>query len=313
MFFHKKQFVSAACPAALRDGWGLGRKKCLALFSIFLLLSYLLVVGADMGPKDQLTVRLVNPPEEPYYLDLLWQPELSDGQQLYDNLSETEREELSGALLDRLFAEAPEGWSPALSGGTRAPLWGDLEGRADGSGRVHVFSYVGLPRVCRLILVTGSGKTLISEPFERKVLQRSVTFDCASGVLTQPSAAAALGMSFLLTLLPTLVIEGVLLLLFRFSLQKNWRPFLWVNLSTQTVLTLAVHFVLLASGPLSAHLVRFPMELVILLAETALYRHFLRGGTAARRTAYGIAANLASWLAGYLALGPTYALLVRLC
>lgn len=95
MLFHKKQFVSAACLAALRDGWGFGRKKCLALFSIFLLLSCLLVVGADMGPKDQLTVRLVNPPEEPYYLDLLWQPELSDGQQLYDNLSETEREELS--------------------------------------------------------------------------------------------------------------------------------------------------------------------------------------------------------------------------
>ena len=289
------------------------QKNLFALFSVFLLLSCLLVAHADMGPKDQLTVRLVNPPQEPYYLDLLWQPQLQDGQQLYANLSEEERTALDGELLARLAAEAPEGWAPAFSGGTGTPLWGDLEGRADGDARVHVFGYVGLPRVCRLMLVTESGKTLVSEPFERKVLQSSVTFDCAAGALSQPSTAAALGVSFLLTLLPTLLIEGLLLLLFRFSLRQNWLLFLLVNLSTQVALTLAVHFVLLASGPFSAHLVRFPMELVILVSETVLSRRFLRGGAAARRTAYGVTANLASWLAGYLALGPTYALLVRLC
>lgn len=47
------------------------QKNLFALFFVFLLLSCLLVAHADMGPKDQLTVRLVNPPQEPYYLDLL--------------------------------------------------------------------------------------------------------------------------------------------------------------------------------------------------------------------------------------------------
>lgn len=55
------------------------QKNLFALFFVFLLLSCLLVAHADMGPKDQLTVRLVNPPQEPYYLDLLWQPQLQDG------------------------------------------------------------------------------------------------------------------------------------------------------------------------------------------------------------------------------------------
>lgn len=85
------------------------QKNLFALFFVFLLLSCLLVAHADMGPKDQLTVRLVNPPQEPYYLDLLWQPQLQDGQQLYANLSEEERTALDGELLARLATEAPGG------------------------------------------------------------------------------------------------------------------------------------------------------------------------------------------------------------
>ena len=40
--------------------------------------------------------------------------------------------------------------------------------------------------------------------------------------------------------IPTLVIEGVILLLFGFSLKKNWKAFLLVNIITQIFLTVTV-------------------------------------------------------------------------
>ena len=40
------------------------------------------------------------------------------------------------------------------------------------------------------------------------------------------------------------------------------------------------------------------LELVILIAETVVYRRFLTGRSKARCTLYGVTANLASWLLG---------------
>ena len=280
---------------------------CLVLVSLFF--CAFSVVYADIGPKDQLKVYLDNPPDELYYLDLLWQP---DG--VYsDHFSDEERAALDPELLERLISEAPEGWSPAMTAGTPLPMWGDLTGHPQGSQRVHVFGYVGLPETCRILLVTESGKTILTEPFTRQVLQSSITLDCASGTLHQPSPVLALAASFLATLLPTLLLEGILLLLFRFSLRANRKVFLLTNLVTQIALTLTVHLTLLTSGTISAHLIRFPAELVILIAETVVYRRFLSGQSVGRRTAYGICANLASWIAGFFSLQLIYQLMVSLC
>ena len=221
------------------------KRSLFCLFCLFLFLTALCTVSADIGPKDQLTVYLTNPPQETYYLDLLWQPDTAGS---FSNLSEEELAELDPALLSRLESEAPEGWAPAMVCGTPLPMWGDLVGHPQGDQRVHVFSYVGLPQVCRILLVTESGRQILTDPIERKVLQSSVTLDCASGRLYQSSPAVALGISFLATLLPTLLIEGLLLLLFGFSLRQNWKVFVLANLVTQIALTLIVHTTLLVSG-----------------------------------------------------------------
>ena len=286
------------------------KRSLFCLFSLFLFFCTLCTVFADIGPKDQLKVYLTNPPQETYYLDLLWQP---DTDNLSPNLNAEELAALDPALLARLESEAPQGWVPAMAVGTPVPMWGDLVGHPQGAQRVHVFGYVGLPEVCRILLVTESGQTLLTEPIERRVLQSSVTLDCASGRLHQSSPAVALGVSFLATLLPTLLIEGLLLLAFGFSLRQNWKVFLLANLVTQIGLSLTVHLTMLSSGSITAHLIQFPVELAILIAETLFYRRFLTGKSVGRRTGYGICANLVSWAAGFLSMGMLFELMVSLC
>ena len=247
------------------------------------------VAWGDMGPKDRLTIHLINPPDEPYYLDLLTQ---SPGD--YDNLRE-KRDSLDPNVLALLSQYEKEGWFPALAGGTPIPLFGKLTGEPHGDTMVHTFSYFGLPSTYRIITAAPSGQVVVSEPRTRQVLQGTVTFNYATGELTSPPLWAAYLAQFLSTCIPTLVVEGVILLLFGFSLKENGKALLLINLATQLFLTATLGVTLLKQGPISASLIQFPVEIAILAAETLLYRRLLKGGSPARRTAYGAAANLASW------------------
>lgn len=291
-------------------------------FSFALLLSP--SVAADMGPKDQLTVHVTNPPAEPYYLDLLTQ---QPGE--YSNLLEEDRAALNQEMLSLLYTYQEEGWYPAFVGGTEVPMWGDLTGRTADGGMVHVFGYYGLPKTYRIILATQSGKVVVSEAATRQALQSSVTFDysaAANGAqnvlpLSEQTDGAPLHTpnlfllylaQFLSTCIPTLLIEGVFLLLFRFRLRENWRTFLLCNLATQVALTLTLGVTLIQEGSFAAYLVQFPVELIILAFEVLIYGKYLKGHSAARARAYGAVANLASWATGFFLLGYQYRFLTNL-
>ena len=99
----------------------------------------------------------------------------------------------------------------------------------------------------------------------------------------------------------------MILLLFGFSLKENGKVFFLVNLATQLLLTATLGATLLKQGPLAAY---FPVEIAILVAEALLYRRFLKGRSPARRTAYGAAANLASWGLGFFLLSQQYGFLL---
>ena len=214
---------------------------------------------ADSGPKPQLTVRVENAPQEPYYLDLLakgdWDAE--DGNRIdgidwnYDGKEDT----LDPDLLALLRENVPAGWHACVAQGTTgAPMWGELyaEGTDAFGNDLHVFGYHGVPSTYRIILVTQSGKVWLSEALERKVLQSSVTVhwadDAESTTVTVPSTVTGYLLQFLATLVPTLLIEGILLLLFRYSWKENWKAFLLVNLVTQGVLAAASSSVTAHSG-----------------------------------------------------------------
>ena len=65
-------------------------RRISAALTSLLLLTFVLVlpVSADMGPKPQITITVINPPEGEYYLDLLEQHD--PGDTLYSNLNDEE-------------------------------------------------------------------------------------------------------------------------------------------------------------------------------------------------------------------------------
>lgn len=239
---------------------------------------------ADSGPKPQLTVRVENAPQELYYLDLLaegdWGEE--DGNSIdgidwnYDGKEDT----LDPDLLALLRENVPAGWHACVAQGTTgAPMWGELyaEGTDAFGNDLHIFGYHGVPSTYRILLVTQSGKVWLSDVLERKVLQSSVTVhwadDAESTTVTVPSTVTGYLLQFLATLVPTLLIEGILLLLFRYSWKENWKAFLLVNLVTQGVLAAASSVLNLQNGAALWNYFLFlpPMEVAILLIEIYLY------------------------------------------
>ncbi len=285
------------------------KKKSLFCLCIFLLLAMALplTVFADMGPKPMVTVRVVNPPQGTYYLDLLT---YQDGS--FSNLTEEERASLDPEMLAVLENYSDSYGHPAIAAGTDVPLFGQLTGEPDGDGYVHVFSYHGVPSDFRLIAVTEDLNVIISEPIDRDVLQIHLTWDMAANRVTRPSTFLAYLTQFLGTLLPTLAIEGLLLLLFRFSTKRNWLVFLLTNLATQLFLFLVLGIPTVKGGYLTYYFTFLPAELIILLAESAVYAFLLQGRKKGWRIAYAVTANVASCAAGFFLAEPLFRLTTRL-
>ena len=284
-------------------------------------------VFADSGPKPQLTVRVENAPQEPYYLDLLAEGGWNEsGESSYDGVDWSyhgKENTLDPALLTSLRDNVPAGWHACVAQGTTgAPMWGELyaEGTDAFGNDLHVFGYHGVPSTYRIILVTESGKVWISDTLERKVLQSSVTVhwsdDTEHTTVTVPSTVTGFLLQFLATLVPTLLIEGILLLLFQYSWKQNWKAFLLVNLVTQGVLAAASSVLNLQNGAAlwNYFLFLLPMEAVVLLIELYLYagRGLLSGHSKGRAALYTVAANLASAVLGYYLAEPVWRFVVSI-
>ena len=261
---------------------------CLALFPTAAL--------ADTGPKPVLTIRVAHPPEGLYYLDLLIPAEEAG---TYDNLGETAYDP---ALLEGLRSWEAEGWVPAFSGGTSVPLFGDLIPDADG---VFRFTYFGLPDTFRIAVASAGGARATEEVFTRTAFYTNLIYDYDANAITRSTHPGLSRLvQFLSTLIPTLLVEGALLLLFGFRLRENLLPFLLVNLVTQAGLHLVMgsSFISLSGHFASYLLLMVPAELVIFIAEAAAYARLLRGGTAGRRVGYALAANFISMAVGFFPL-----------
>lgn len=299
---------------------------------LFLLAAILLTVPvfADFGPKPQLTVRVENAPEELYYLDLLAEGDASRySEGTVGGLSEEERSALDQALLEDLTAAIPQGWYGCL---TQGRLVG---GNIDSDGDVFQFSYLGVPDVCRILIVTKSGETFLSEPFDRQVLQSSAAVDWAAKTVKTPPLWRAYAAQFLATFLPTLAIEGILFLLFQLWSRRNALVFLGVNLVTQGGLTLWTSLETVRDGTFWTGMIRsdlecavrfldpggllrdfsdywlLPAELLILLAEAALYMWLFRDCSKKRAALCALTGNLASFLLGLYLAEPVWRFVVR--
>lgn len=303
---------------------------------LFLLAAALLTVPAfaDFGPKPQLTVRVEDAPEELYYLDILAEGDASRYSEgtvggLKDSYTEEELATLDQELLADLIAAVPEGWYGCVTQGKL--IWGKI----DGENGYFRFGYLGVPDVCRILIVTKSGETFLSEPFERQALQSSATVDWAAKTVKTPSLWKGYAAQFLATFLPTLAIEGLLLLLFRLWSKRNALVFLGVNLLTQGGLTLWMSVRTVRDGWLWVEMIRMgledavrffdpggllrdfsgyrllPAELLILLAEAVLYIRFFRDCSKKRAALYALAANIGSFLLGLYLAEPVWGFVAR--
>lgn len=297
-------------------------------FLVLIALTIGLLTGsalADSGPKPLLTVRVKNAPQELYYLDLVAEGEYEghsygSGESEYSGIdwsyTEEEAAALDADLLDALRAAVPEGYHACTAEGTGgAPMWGDLEGEDSGRQgvRLHTFGYFGLPDTYRILIATADGDTYVFPPCTRTALQSSVTVDWEMKSVEVPPAWISYVLQFLCTLLPTLVIEGVVLVLFGFSWKRNRKPFLLVNLVTQGALAVYFSITAVQSGVgFWYFFLLIPAEIVIAFVEGGLYTRLLAGQSRRRAFAYGITANLSSALLGLLTVEPLWRWIVSI-
>ena len=301
-------------------------KHMLRRLTLASLAAVLLTVSAlaDSGPKPLLTVRVENAPEEGYYLDLVAEGEYEghtygSGESEYSGIdwsySDEEAAALDTELLDALRAAVPEGYHACTAEGTGgAPMWGELEGTPTGrqGESLHTFRYFGVPDTYQILIATKNGDTYLFPPCTRTALQSSVTVDWADKSVEVPPAWIGYVLQFLCTLLPTLVIEGVVLVLFGFSWKQNRKPFLLVNLVTQGALAVYFSVTAVQSGVGWWYFfLLVPAEVVIAFVEGGLYTRLLTGSRR-RAFAYGITANLCSALLGLLTVEPLWRWIVSI-
>ena len=153
----------------------------------------------------------------------------------------------------------------------------------------------------------------MSETLRREVLQSSVTVDWAAKTAAAPPLWVGYALQFMSTLLPTLLFEGLILLLFRYEWRKNWKVFLAVNLVTQTALSVFLSVTSLRNGVNAMFLLLFiPAEVVIAGVEAGVYSRFLQGYSRKRAVLYGLTANAVSAVIGWDILEPVWKWIVRI-
>ena len=258
---------------------------------------------ADIGPKPEVTITVVNAPEGVLYLDLLAQGEPTD--QPYSNSNG----ECDPALLDNLRSLEGDGWVLAYTTGTKGPpVFGDVRPREDGTWR---FSYVGLPETFRVAAATADEAKAAEVSYTRDFVD-NIVYDWQANTVREATPPP---LRFLVrlaaTLIPTLLIEGALFWLFGFRERRGWLVFLAVNTATQVGLHLAVGSILPQAG---WHFLNYTLtilipELIVWMAEAAAYAFLLREHSRGRRVGYAFAANFASFVLGYFPLHLLYDLL----
>lgn len=279
--------------------------RCLALSCLFAVLLSSAAFANSAAPDYRVAVRIVHAPEEPYYMDLLGELEGKS------QLSRPEGYDLE--LLDALQKAAPDGWLPCSMS---TSLWeehysGDIVGK-NGS---HVYHGFHIPRVFRIAIVTESGESWVSEPMERQLMNTAVKVDWEKKTAVMPPVQVLYVLQFLSTLVPTLLIEGLIFYAFRFPGKRNWLTFLFVNLATQGALSIVLCLNVVGSGGKYigvTMLVLLPVELLIALGEALAYMKLLRGQPKRKAFLCGITANAASFLAGLFTVGPFYSAIVTL-
>ena len=277
------------------------------LFVLALTLCALTVTAfADMGPKPQLTVKVEHPPQEIYYLDLLRETDHRPGS--------FKNETLNAAMVTLLQDSVPSGWRACLAQPVSgAPIYGSLTGEPSGDTMLHTFRYFGVPDVYRVLIVTESGEVWMSDSCSRTALQSSATVDWETKEVSIPSIRMGYALQFLATFLPTLLLEGLILFLFRYRQKRSWAVFGVTNLVSQGALAAALSMEAVQRGVSWGFLsLLIPAEIVIVVVEAIAYVLLLKERDKEFALSYALAANAVSAVVGWLISEPVWRFVVSI-
>ena len=178
---------------------------------------------------------------------------------------------------------------------------------------LHTFGYVGVPDTYRILMVTESGESWVSEPYTRTELQSSITVDLETKEVSIPSTWQGYLLQFLATFIPTLLMEGLILFLFRYRQKRSWKVFGCVNLVTQGALAVALSINAMQHGVGFGFFSLFLMaEIGVVIVESAVYMVLLKEHSKNRAAAYGIVANAASAAIGWFISQPVWEFVVSI-
>jgi hypothetical protein len=283
--------------------------KTLVMLILALMLMGTWSVHADAGPKPELRITLINAPDEPYVLDLLVEPNCEPTDCYVDD---DRFEGVDATLIALIEAQHSDQWVGVLTHGLSYPVFGQLRGSLINGQRVHTFTY-RVPDTFKIIVVTQSGTTVISDIITRDVFMMNLRFDVETAEIIRPQLWKQYVFQFGSTLFPTLIVEGVLLALFGLWSKRNLKVMLGANVLTQVLLSATMGIALIQAGLLSGVVVFLLMEGVVMLIEALIYwRTFDKSHKAGRKILYAIMANFISFIVGFAVISQTYWFMLQL-
>lgn len=296
------------------------RYLCFAVMLTLLISCLNIVAVADTGPKPSIEVKLLNPPDEAYYIDLLekhdsaGEPDSENGYG-YEMLASVEAEtdtEQNKRMKKIMCSYYVNGWDARLDRGIV-----DATFHPSNAGHRYIFDYI-VPTTFKVIVVTASGQVFVSDVVEIEEYNAVVTWDLegASPFLWQEgeiSDVRAVGeikevrmlgilariLQMCLCYLITLLVEGICLLFFGLARAHNIKYFIWINTVTQVIVQSTV-FHYGTSGWYLFILLFF--EIFIFIIEAVYYakRLLAKDGKPhlLRNAAYALVANVFSYVMG---------------
>ncbi len=266
-------------------------------FTFLILLIFLLpgTALADFGPKSSLDIYVKNAPDEFYYLDLLTVGEYGmDGEYKPNALNEY--------MYRLLWDYEGDGFKATMThqGSWLGGIRGGLTGTFSNGYGLHKLSQV--PSVFKIIIVTSDGKIHVSQIYRRMKFSDTIYLDYKTMEISSEGESVLVDwlLQFLKTFTATIIIEGIIMLLFGFRLKYNWKPFIIVNLCTQVFLIGSMAFVMIFLGEF-AYLLLFGLtEVLIIIIESFVYKKLLRHEKKNRIVLYAVTANIFSLLFSFI-------------
>lgn len=190
-------------------------------------------------------------------------------------------------------------WRAAKVTGTRVPLTGELIGWESSENKmIHEFGYVGVPDRFRVIIITSDNNVITSDIIETNTFSSVVYYDFETNEISKKSIFFDVISQFLFTCISTIIIEWIILLLFRFKLKDNYKPFSLVNIRIKLFLNIIIITMNIRSGILGAKFIYPILEIPIFISEIILFRKYLKPQNKTTITIYTLCANIISFMVG---------------